>query len=514
MTKAQALARTRAQNTESLELLQLRQQAQQQALLKSATLTDQFIKALSSLEQEAAAKGDYEQALAAQERRYSLSQVQALTNQSNALILKPSTASRFVGAVSYDHDTDTLLPWRSVGSSASWEINKITPGNYDITIVYSVAPLGEMRAVSNYSPYTGGQFEFFEDSSLPGAAQNRRSASVASTGGWKEFSTLQIGPSLQLSRSNARFTLRITRTNGDGGVMHLKEIRLTPAIETRSLAIDTPSDPFGTLQASYQQKIKELTTPTIQAYLQSLNSLLTEATANKQTETVNELNAEIQRAQQWLERPQIKPQSPSNVSLFENSDEEWNNVRFVNNSANTGDRFYVEHNGVKVLIQLKSVTCPPPSADAIGELQHFAAYFQISPEDALSIGREARTFTANMLKNKPLRLRTNGQKNRDGHLLATIILPHLGDYSGILIDNGLASINPPPKTRHEASTSPHVLAARQTFLALQQRENVARNRTPSPGAWAFSDAPKQDNDSPTQPKSTTSTENSSLNAQP
>ena len=59
------------------ELQHLRQQTMVQAISAASVLTDQYIKALANLENEAAAKGEYEQALAAQTRRRNLNEVQA-----------------------------------------------------------------------------------------------------------------------------------------------------------------------------------------------------------------------------------------------------------------------------------------------------------------------------------------------------------------------------------------------------------------------------------------------------
>ncbi|TLD71928.1 hypothetical protein FEM03_04170 [Phragmitibacter flavus] len=473
---------------EPSELRLLRQQVQQQTLTASTTLTEQYIKALAAIEQEAAASGDYEQAHNAQQRRTALAQVQSLASLTNTIVLKPSQA-RLVGAVNYDTASDSLGPWRAAGNSATWDVTKITPGSYDIIVTYGVASTGDppARYIPTYNPRTGGEFEFFEASNLAGAALNRRTAIVADTGAWTTHNTLQLSPPFQLTRTTASFSVRITRANGDGGVMQLKEIRLTPSApsNTTTLALDTPSDPVNTLRSVYQQKYKTIATPIITSYLQALQTRLAEATSLQQIDSIAELQAELDRTTKWLERPLAPARTRAAISLFEDAEEEWTDVTFVNHASNTGDRFLIQHQGKQIPVRLKTVTCPPPTDEAAGELQHYAAYFHINPENALAIGKQAREFTATALANKPLRLLTNGQKDRDGTLRVTIYVPHLGDYAGILVDNGLAAITPLPKPRRDS----RLVIPDPCHGALKERESTARARPTPPGAWAFSDPP-------------------------
>lgn len=469
------------------ELSQLRQQARQQTITASATLTEQYIKALAALEQEAAASGDYERALQAQQRRGTLAQIQSLATLANGIVLKPSQA-RLVGAVSHDSASDTLGPWRSASNSATWDVTKITPGVYEVIVTYAVAPFGTPsgRNTPGFDARTGGEFEFFEVSNLAGASQNRRTSVVTNTGGWNNFKTATLG-TFQLTRTTASFCLRITRANGDGGVMHVKDVRLNPAVASPTLTQDTPSDPVNTLHEVYQLKLKAIATPIISSYIEAIQTRLNEANAStgNPTETITELQAELDRATKWMDRPLSPGRARAALSLFDDAEEEWTNVTYVGDEANTGDRFLIEHQGQKIPVRLKTVTCPPPSDEAVGELQHYAAYFHINPEQALIIGKQAREFTSATLANKPLRLLTNGQKDRDGRLRVTLYLPHLGDYAGMLVDNGLAAITPPPGPRRNGTP----VRPDPGHAALQQREIATRTRANPPGAWAFSDPP-------------------------
>ena len=189
-----ALPRLHAQDSsgtaaEPPELSQVRQQATLRAMAAGRTLAEQFSNALTTLAREVGATGDYEQALAALRRRDELAQLYTRQNNdpslSNAIVLKPADA-RVSGAVSHDRQLNVLAGWKSAGSVATWDVTRITPGTYEATLTYAVAETGEasriLPSLTVPDLGTGGEIEFYEDSSLPGASQNRRTAQVTSTG--------------------------------------------------------------------------------------------------------------------------------------------------------------------------------------------------------------------------------------------------------------------------------------------------------------------------------------------
>lgn len=482
------------------ELVQLRKQFATRALQNASPLAEQYSAALTAVMKETGAAGDYDQALAAQKRRESLvdlySKALNETKLTNVIVLKPVEA-RVTGSVNYDRNTGELVNWKSVGSSASWDISKIIPGSYDISVTYSVAEIGDASTRNNpllnrdTSLETGGEFEFFEDTSLTGASANHRTAQVTSTSGWANFVTLNLAP-IQLSRSSARFALKITRVRGDGGVMHLKEIRLSPAkitaSEQASLVASANGDPaqkddFAKLKDTYLARVKNVLPPVLSAYTSKLKSLGSIASAKNDPELTEIVNSEITRAQGMLDAPETAALTLAGGSnnLQTSGFEEWKNVRYKPSPANGGDRFLVEYQGKDIPVRLLSVTTPLLSPDAAVSInKHHATYFGISEVDTVELANRAREFTEAFLQNKPFRIFTRGMKDPDGLLFVNVVPDGVGDYAGVLVDNGLAAINNiRPKLKEGKA------AEESTLIALKERETAAKARSIPPGAWAM-----------------------------
>lgn len=140
----------------------------------------------------------------------------------------------------------------------------------------------------------------------------------------------------------------------------------------------------------------------------------------------------------------------------------------------------VSHGGQEFLVRLLWVTCPPTLPDEAAELQSQAAYFKITPEDAMVVGRRAQKFTAEFLKDKPLSLFTRGVKDDQGALLVEVRPEGVGNFAGVLVDNGLASITAPPSRARAGRRHDDVIVQ-----ALKERETAARARAIPPGAWAL-----------------------------
>lgn len=479
------------------ELAVLRRQAELRALMNSKTLGEQFSNALDVIAKEVGTTGDYDQALAAQRRRAQILALYAKSlgdsGQSNVIVLKPGDA-RVNGSVNYDRTTDALVTWRTVGSVAMWDVTKITPGSYEITLTYAVADMGDPGRVNPFQPppdgTTGGEFEFYEDSSLAGAAQNRRSGVVAATGGWDVWSTLTLPP-MQITRASARFALKITRARGAGGVMNLKEIRLSPP-GTAAASSGTPPVPAGTappvdeftqLQQAHLDRMKQAVMPVVMAYTGTLTALAEKATAAGDAEAAEDFTSEARRAASVVEDPQSILAGPAKgPKPGTNADglRELRGATYVAGDKNTGDRFLVSLNGEQFFVRLLWVNCPPPTADDPRALKQCADYFGISQDDALAVGRQASAFTESFLAGKSLTLFTRGPKDAPDGVLAAIRPEGVGDFAGVLVDNGLAMIHSPavkksPARQHEDSI----------LNGLKERETAAKSRTIPPGAWAL-----------------------------
>ncbi|RBP46302.1 hypothetical protein DES53_102690 [Roseimicrobium gellanilyticum] len=486
--------------TEPPDLIQKRQQFMTRALTGSQLLSEQFAKALAALAREAGVAGDYELALKAQQRRETLAALYSSALEgsaiSNVIILRAAEA-RVGGSVSHDRAKDVLVGWKAVGNVASWGVSRIAAGSYDVVITYGVADVGDPPSRPN--PYlaapdltTGGDFEFYEDSSLSGAAANRRTGTVSSTGGWGEFSTVTL-PAIQLTRTNATFALKITKAKGEGGVMHLKEIRLTPAkpvtAEAAAPALDENGQPLPQvdeltkLKQDHLERLRQKLMPISVDYTGKLSSLAT--TLARNAEAVEDLQNEVKRVERLGDNPrsllQLRDRNrPVATAALADGMHEMRDAIYVAAPENTGDRFMVACNGETFPVRLMWVSCPLPGPVTPGASgQDPAKYFGLNDEDITAIGIMARDFTAEYLKEKPLRLVTRGLKDPDGALLVSVQTEALGDFAGALVDNGLAMVHQPVARARAAKL--HEDAA---LTVLREREAAAKSRHIPPGAWS------------------------------
>ncbi len=504
---------------EPVELSQLRQQYALRALASSKTLAEQYAVALGNLSREVGGEGDYEQALTAQRLRQELADLYAKSlddpTLSNVVVLKAADA-RPSGTVSYDRTAGDLTNWKTVGSIAVWDVQKMVPGKYNVVVTYSVAPMGDPPTrMSIYSvsedQITGGEFEFYEDSSLAGAAMNRRAGQVADTGGWDKPAYLQLAP-ITLNRTSARFAVKITRTRGSGGVMRLKEVRLTPAKEG-----DTPppaAPPDGStppapavdevtkINESRVARIQQSIKPYVDAYIDKVNKLAEQAHARNDEEAVADLQVETRAAQRLLERPDrisaVSNAAPPTTSLRGQGFKEWEGATYISSVNNTGDEFLVSYQGESVPVRLLWVTCPPLSVHGGAQVKMCSDYFGLEPDDIYLLGKQAQVFTDAFLQGRPLKILTRGTKDPDGHLLVAVQLEGVGDFAGVLVDNGLACVNTPTARAKNPRRFEEM-----TLSNLKEREKQARQRPIPPGAWAVS----PDQEKPAPPANTNTTAN-------
>lgn len=474
------------------ELVQLRKQFEFRALASARLLAEQFANALTTIAREAGASGDYEQALAAQQRReqiatlYTKAAGEAAT--SNVIVLKPGDA-RVNGAVNYDRASDALVTWRTVGSIATWEVPKMVPGAYEVTLVYSAADSGDAGRsgiqLGTTDLSTGGDFEFYEDSSLAGAAQNRRTGQINSTGGWDKWASMTL-TALQLPRSSTRFALRITRARGTGGVMNLKEIRLTPPganSDAKNTGGTSSEDEFAKLQQTHLDRLKQVITPVVATYTTSLKTLVEKATAAKDDDLADDFNAEIRRANTYVEDPQALltgPAKSTKAPVTADGMHEYRGATYVESKENTATRFRIRLEGQDFFVRLLWVDAPPATAEATREVKAAAAYFGISAEDVVAAGAQAQAFTARFLSGKSLTIFTRSGKASLEDAQVSLRPEGVGDFAGVLVDNGWAMIREAagkkgPARQHEESI----------LISLKEREAKARSRKIPPGAWAM-----------------------------
>jgi endonuclease YncB( thermonuclease family) len=486
-----------AAEPEPAELTQLRRQFELQALSRARLLSEQYANALANIARETGGEGDYDQALAAQRRREHLIRLYTSSMEdstlTNVILLKPADA-RVNGAVNYDRNLNALVSWKTAGSIATWDVSRLTPGAYEVTLTYAVADFGEPGRTVYSGPApdlsTGGAFDFYEDSSLSGAESNHRTGTVASTGGWTNWQTLTLPP-IQLTRPSARLALKITRAKGSGGVMNLKGIRLAPPTAGGSTPgvqsdpegdVTAPVDPFITLQLAHVERLREAIKPVVSAFSEKMSALASEHATND-PEAANDYAAEARRAAQLLENPRAiiisapgkgPRQGPSPEGFREMQD-----VTYVPSPRNTADRFKVRQGPDEFFVRLSWVSCPPTDAKEEKLLSEHAAYFGISAEDVLAVGQKAQDFTAKFLAGKPLTLLTRGTKDGEDNLLVSVRPGGMGDFAGVLVDHGLAMIQPPAGKKGPARLHDESVARN-----LAEREKSAKSRPIPPGAWA------------------------------
>ncbi|HEY2573871.1 MAG TPA: hypothetical protein VGH65_07370 [Verrucomicrobiaceae bacterium] len=467
----------REKSRDTRELREMREQFTLRALTAGRLLAEQYTNALATLESQAADAADYETALAAQERQRELAGYYANRDldSEHLIVLKPVDA-KTVGAVAFDKTEGALTNWRTAGSSAVWDVFKITPGSYNVTLVCAVAESAPAPA------QTGGDIEFGEVTSLSGPETTRLALSLESTGGWDTFESFALGE-IKLAHTSARFAIKATRLRGTGGLMHLKEVRLAPS-HSSSEPIKTELAKFAMeklkkTREDHLTRIRDLEQPVLNAHLAKLNALGDEFTAKGDQDGARAVVAEAKRAQKSLEKTDKSAHSPR-YGIFSEGLEEVHDATFIDDPTNTGDRFLVMARGEKISVKLMSVSCPSPDAAESTARDFHTRYFRIAPEDCTLIGRQAQDFTAAYLKDKSLKLLTRWQKDSSNSVLAAVQPEEVGDFAGILVDNGLAAILEPTSknsTQHRVEEN--------TRNALKQRESVAKSRPIPPGAWSL-----------------------------
>ena len=266
--------------------------------------------------------------------------------------------------------------------------------------------------------------------------------------------------------------------------MVLKEIRLAPPKPAVAEEGAPPADELAALQEAHRSRVKQAIATVLTPYTSRLKTLAEQAVATNDAGLAEDLRDEAERAAALLENPErllgSKPRTGSAGPSPGEGFKELSGATYVSSPRNKGDRFMVSHAGQEFLVRLLWVTCPPTLPEEVDELKSQAAYFKITPEDALVVGRRAQKFTAEFLKDKPLSLFSRGPKDEQGALLVEVRPEGVGTFAGVLVDNGLASITAQPVRARPGRRQDEVI-----LQALKDREAAARARAIPPGAWAL-----------------------------
>ncbi|MDZ4287007.1 MAG: hypothetical protein U0984_03565 [Prosthecobacter sp.] len=449
-----------------------------QTLADSQLLTEQYERALAKLEGELAAATEYEEARLVQQRRTELKALYAGEStlaQSLAMPLLPSQA-RFSGSA--ETRGDMLTGWRTGGSAAEWANLRVSPGRYNLELEANMvdvpAILGSF-APGKSQPQERAAFDFYEVSLLAGAEENRRTFEIPANTNESAFTPLRIGP-VNFTRSPV--TLRLSAAAGyPGNVVRLRNLRLVPVTDDvipTATSVPASAASLGDMREKLSDALVAAQKPAMTAYLEQLRGL---AAANP--ELADEVNVETKRLLKMMENGRNDTgallrlvASRAGVAGFEDLD----GARLVEDPKNAGDRFVVEHDGKRLTVRLMWILAAPLD-DREGARKTFARHFGIEEDDTAGLARAAQEFTTGYLEGKSLRLLIRPGKEKDGTVAALLFLPDIGLYQNVLVDQGLAAVQPPSRNLRLPAMERALLG----FLA--EREQTAKRQ--KTGAWAL-----------------------------
>lgn len=475
---------------EPAELKELRKEFLDQVLFSSQQLTAQFSNALMKLEDELALAGDYEDAQNVQVRRKEIDAILARAPAAPVSIGIPMSLATAKTSSSSMIDGDMLSGWRTSGSFAEWAMQKLTPGRYAVQFSYVLTGVsstsnGESSLASRFSAVDVAKFKLTEVSLLAAAAGNTRLIELNRTTDAQTYAMVTTEP---LSITRGSITLRLEATQSyPANTIRIKDVRLVPVDEKPSGALATIT-PTGSgekdLDALRQIFLKQLASarsPIVADYLARLKSLAAQPSVVHDKELVEEIEAEQKRASESatsLSGPQGRKKNLPGGGL--DGWEDISGARLVADSNNTTERFKVAHDGKEFWIKLAWLHCLPASEDDKDAMRSATKHFQISDDDALSIGRVAQEFARGYLEERPLRLLVRGKKDKKNDAApALVFLDDLGLFQTVLIDHGFAGLAPPENNDRKP------LLETSMLRMLSEHEKQAMKRNPAPGAWSF-----------------------------
>ena len=454
-----------------------------QTLADSQRITEQYITALTTRETALAAAGDYEEARRFKVRRDQLTMIFAgfdSTLAETRAIPLPLSSARLTGST--QSNDETLTNWRSTGSGAEWTQFQLPPGSYILQFEASLVAAPVAFATARMLPKDRASFEIAEVTQLLGTGDNRKAFTITESKDDTEFTTMRVGP---LSFTRSPLTLRLSSAEGyPANIIRLRNLRFIPIEDTapKEAAVPDPEeDAAGNLEAVQEALASELLQAQqgiTQAYLDRLDAL-----ARGHSEWKKQVENEVRHIKQLSAHKEAAPLlSPptllSHATIRLEGFEEIHDAKLADGEPQAGDRFNVVHDGKTLLVRLLWLQAPPVEDDSEAAAP-LAKHFGIEVEDAVAVGRAARDFTTSYLRGKTLQLLALPGRDSEGAVSVLVYLPDVGLYQNVLIDQGLAAVQPP------ANPTPDDPAVQALFRALTAREQAARRQRPAVGAWAF-----------------------------
>lgn len=461
----------------------------------SRQLTEQFANALTRLEDELAAAGDYEDAMVVQAR---VQEVQASLAQTPAPppdpgVPMPADAAKISSAVTLD--LGALTAWRTTGSYAEWTLQHLSPGKYSVQFSYLLAeaPVPDVTLSSRFEALDVAKFKLTEVSLLAQAAANTRLFELSRS---KDPSVYSSASSEPITITRSSITLRLEALQAcAANTIRIKDIRLvpvpaemppSPAVAASSSLPATGEKDVESLRSRFSQQFAAARMPLLADYQARLKTLAAQPAVIGESDLLDQIEAEQKRIADPSRTPFGAPGgrkrdggAPGDSAM--DGFEDLRGARLVVDPAATAERLKVEHEGRQFWIKLAWVKPLPASPDDKDAIQSAVKHFKIEPDEALTVGREVKNFITGYLEDRPLRLLVRGRKNGAGP--ASPALVYLDDvgllFQLVLIDNGFAAYAPPPGNDRRPTSEMALMKM------LADHEQQARKRKPAPGAWAF-----------------------------
>jgi hypothetical protein len=460
----------------------LRKGFHQGLIIASGSLNDFYARALATSESYYASKGDYEQARAIKARREDLAALgliaaNALPPTVNSIPLAVETA-RTYGVVSAK--SGELVNWRSSSCAAEWTLSKFTPGTYQIQLIYTMTPKTPPTGTTKSGPEPAKTLNYvFKESSLLAAAATTKNECPIALETTKEATTLLSTGTIQLTRPPMNLRLAATASY-PGNILVIRDIKLIQTTApnaptaTKTTAPLRLGDELTKLRAELPDALAKARADAFDAYSKKLDQLVTASPKDESLATQAE--NEKRRAKKTLSNVAVK-QTGTQESFDELDD-----VHFMLDPANTGDRFKViTKDGKEMHIRLALVSCAPSDPTA-REMKTVTGKFGIDVDAAFNLAGDAQVFAAEYLQGRSLSLLIKPAKDKAEIPEALVFVANIGLFQNVLIDHGLAVVDvPPPATKSSTHESEYV-------QLVKERETQARKQTPRPGGWGLGNA--------------------------
>ncbi len=439
----------------------------------TASLNEYYERRLASLESDLATEGDYAQARLVKMRRDEIAaagKTFATAAAAGVVQLSADTA-KVVGVQTKNGD---FQGWRTATSAAEWALTKLPPGAYRLELSYSMDELPAPAGSTSHVAASEAEFSFREMTLLAGQTKNVLPVTLTSNKG--VMTAVQVPGILQLT--HVPVTLRFgCTTSYPLNTIVFHDLKLVPVMPTTEepaapAPVVTLGGEFKKLQDKQAARLLAVRKPLVEAYLTQLRTLASKA----KDDVADAIEAEQRRVGKLATSAVLSKVNSMGLDGYD----DLSDVHFVDDPANTGDHFMVEHGGQHFRVRLAWVACPPLDGDDKRALKRAMDRFGIDEPVSIMLGGSAKEFTQLYLQARPLRLlvRLPRDKAKADAAQALVFLEDIGLFQKVLLDNGFAVVDKP--------LNPGKGAVEQTLLkSLQEREDAARTHQPPQGGWAL-----------------------------